>query len=299
MGLLNYLYKKVYGLSKLERKYGWRKGEKYTKHRKMLLTVENYHSNIKLVDLRDKCPDVYDQAKLGSCTANSLAFCYHFDELLDKKETNRLIVNNNVSEDVENCDTTKITVQLSSKETNIFVPSRLFIYYNERDLEGNVSKDAGAEIHDGIQVMNTIGVCPETDWPYDILKFAVKPDEKCYTEAQNHKSIDYNALDQNLDQLKACLISGFPVAFGFVVYQSFESDYVKQTGQVPMPEKGEKVLGGHAVALVGYDDSKKVFIVRNSWGSNWGDRGYFYMPYQYVLNQELSSDFWTIKKTED
>jgi C1A family cysteine protease len=290
MGLLNYLYKRVYGSNKVERKYGWKKGEKYSKHCKMLFTVENYHSNIKLVDLRGKCPDVYDQGKLGSCTANSLAFCYHFDELLNR-ESNRKIVDNE--------DTSKITVQVSQKETNVFVPSRLFIYYNERNLEGTVNKDAGAEIHDGIQVMNTIGVCPETDWVYDISKFAVKPDEKCYTEAQNHKTILYNALDQNLDQLKACLISGFPVAFGFVVYQSFESDYVKQTGQVPMPEPGEKVLGGHAVALVGFDDKQKVFIVRNSWGSSWGDRGYFYMPYEYVLNQELASDFWTIKKTED
>lgn len=290
MGLLNYLYKRVYGSNKVERKYGWKKGEKYSKHCKMLFTVENYHSNIKLVDLRGKCPDVYDQGKLGSCTANSLAFCYHFDELLNR-ESNRKIVDNE--------DTSKITVQVSQKETNVFIPSRLFIYYNERNLEGTVDKDAGAEIHDGIQVMNTIGVCPETDWVYDISKFAVKPDEKCYTEAQNHKTILYNALDQNLDQLKACLISGFPVAFGFVVYQSFESDYVKQTGQVPMPEPGEKVLGGHAVALVGFDDKQKVFIVRNSWGSSWGDRGYFYMPYEYVLNQELASDFWTIKKTED
>ena len=290
MGLLNYLYKKAFGSNKVERRYGWKKGDKYTKHCKMLLPIENYHSNIKLVDLRDKCPDVYDQGNLGSCTANSLAFCYHYDELLNK-ESNRTVVDNE--------DTNKITVQLTPNETSVFVPSRLFIYYNERDLEGTVSKDAGAEIHDGIQVMNTLGVCPETDWVYDISKFADKPDEKCYTEALNHKTILYNALDQNLDQLKACLISGFPVAFGFVVYQSFESDYVKQTGQVPMPEPGEKVLGGHAVALVGFDDKNKEFIVRNSWGSDWGDRGYFYMPYDYVLNQELSSDFWTIKRTED
>jgi len=297
MGLLNYLYKKAFGSNKVERRYGWKKGDKYTKHCKMLLPIENYHSNIKLVDLRDKCPDVYDQGNLGSCTANSLSFCYYFDELL-QKETNKSfdrVINN------ENCDDSNLSVKVVSKtkETNVFVPSRLFIYYNERNLEGTVDKDAGAEIHDGIQVMNTIGVCPEPDWVYDISKFAVKPDEKCYTEAQNHKTILYNALDQNLDQLKACLISGFPVAFGFVVYQSFESDYVKQTGQVPMPEPNEKVLGGHAVALVGFDDKNKEFIVRNSWGSDWGDRGYFYMPYDYVLNQELSSDFWTIKRTED
>jgi len=259
--------------------YGWKKGSKWEEQKKNFLVdkfsvftifeYNNSYDNIKFVDLRNNYnEEVYNQLNLNSSTANAVAFCFHYD-------------------------------QIKNYNKSVIKPSRLFIYYNERDLEGTVSKDAGAEIHDGIQVMNTLGVCPETDWVYDISKFADKPDEKCYTEALNHKTILYNALDQNLDQLKACLISGFPVAFGFVVYQSFESDYVKQTGQVPMPEPGEKVLGGHAVALVGFDDKNKEFIVRNSWGSSWGDRGYFYMPYDYVLNQELSSDFWTIKKTED
>jgi len=147
MGLLNYLYKKAFGSNKVERKYGWKKGDKYAKHCKMLLPVENYHSNIKLVDLRDKCPDVYDQGNLGSCTANSLAFCYHYDELLNK-ESNKTVIDNE--------DTTKITVQLTPNETSVFVPSRLFIYYNERNLEGTVNKDAGAEIHDGIKVLRVI-----------------------------------------------------------------------------------------------------------------------------------------------
>ena len=106
-------------------------------------------------------------------------------------------------------------------------------------------------------------------------------------------------INQNLDQLKANLINGYPVAFGFVVYESFESEEVAKTGFVPMPQPNEKVLGGHAVAMVGFDDTKKLFIVRNSWGNTWGDKGYFYMPYDYVLNKELADDFWTIKKTVD
>jgi C1A family cysteine protease len=255
--------------SKIKREYGWKKGFEYSKHPKKNFFICNTHSNIKLVDLREKCPDIYDQGKLGSCTANSLAFCYHFDEL-------------------------------KQNESNTFVPSRLFIYYNERAIEGHISSDTGAEIHDGIKAINTIGVCPENIWPYDISKFATKPDDECFDEAKNHKSIDQNALSQDLDQLKACLISGYPVAFGFVVYENFESEQVALTGKVPMPNTiSEKILGGHAVAIVGFDDNKKVFIVRNSWGDTWGDKGYFYMPYDYVLNKDLANDFWTIKKTYD
>jgi C1A family cysteine protease len=268
--IVGYFYSSVFGFSpsKVDRIYGWKKGLTYSQHHKILFSAEPAHSNIKLVDLRDKCPAPYDQGKLGSCTANSLAFCYHYDEL-------------------------------KQNESSIFTPSRLFIYYNERDIEGNVSSDAGAEIHDGIKVINTIGVCSENIWPYDISKFATKPDDNCFEEAHKHKSIEYNAIEQNLDQIKACLILGFPIAFGFIVYESFESEQVASTGIVPMPKPNEKVLGGHAVAIVGYDDTKQLFIVRNSWGVNWGDQGYFYMPYEYVLNVDLANDFWTIKKTED
>ena len=268
MFLFSFIYNLFAGSTKSVYKYGWKKGKKYSEHPKTLLAVTKANSNIKQVDLRYKCPDVYDQGKLGSCTANSLAFCYHYDELLQNQKSP-------------------------------FVPSRLFIYYNERALEGDVPEDNGAQIHDGIQVLNNTGVCPESMWQYDITKFAVKPTVECYSEAQNHKSVDYNAVEQTLDQLKACLISGFPVAFGFVVYESFESEQVAKTGVVPMPKPGEKVLGGHAVALVGFDDNKKVFVVRNSWGNSWGDKGYFYMPYDYVLDNNLADDFWTVKKTVD
>jgi C1A family cysteine protease len=98
--------------------------------------------------------------------------------------------------------------------------------------------------------------------------------------------------------MKACLASGYPFIFGFTVYDSFESDAVAKTGIVPMPSKTELVLGGHAVMAVGYDDSKKWFIVRNSWGEDWGDKGYFYIPYDYLTNKNLASDFWTIKLTK-
>lgn len=214
------------------------------------------------VDLRTQCPPVYDQGHLGSCTANALTGAYEFD--------------------------------LKKQQKQDFMPSRLFVYYNERALINTVNSDSGAYIRDGIKTMNLQGVCPEKDWVYDIAKFTVKPSTQCYTEAKTCQVKSYQRLVNSLNQLKGCLADGFPFVFGFTVYESFFSDQVKKTGMVPMPKPDEKVEGGHAVCAVGYDDSKSVFIVRNSYGTNWGAKGYFYMPYAYITSN-LCSDFWTIR----
>ena len=104
----------------------------------------------------------------------------------------------------------------------------------------------------------------------------------------------FYAIKQELKQLKAALIQGYPIVFGFVVYSNFETDKVKSTGIMEMPTEGDIIVGGHAVAVVGFDDKKKYFIVRNSWGTEWGDEGYFYMPYEFILNPRYASDFWCI-----
>jgi C1A family cysteine protease len=183
---------------------------------------------------------------------------------------------------------------MKQKETP-FAPSRLFVYYNERVIEGTVSSDSGAQIRDGVKSVNQQGAPPETDWPYDITKFADKPPKQAYDDAAKHEAILYQRLTQTLPQLQGCLAAGYPFVFGFVVYQSFESQEVAQTGQAPMPTAGEQQLGGHAVLAVGYDDSQQRFIVRNSWGTGWGMGGYFTLPYPYLLQGTLSSDFWTIR----
>lgn len=216
------------------------------------------------VDLRPQCPPVYDQGQLGSCTANAIGAALEFDEM-------------------------------RQKEQGASTPSRLFIYYNERVIEGTVSSDSGAQIRDGVKSVNQQGAPPETDWSYDISKFAEKPPQNAYADATKHEAILYQRLTQTLGQLKGCLASGFPFVFGFVVYESFESQEVASSGQAPMPQAGEKQLGGHAVLAVGYDESEQRFIVRNSWGPNWGMSGYFTLPYPYVLQGTLSSDFWTIR----
>jgi C1A family cysteine protease len=213
-----------------------------------------------VVDLRNNCPPVYDQGDLGSCTANAIAAAYEFD--------------------------------LIKQGIKDFMPSRLFIYYNERILEGTVSEDAGAEIRDGFKTLNNIGVCTEKTLPYAPARFSKKPSTKAFTEAKKHLVTCYSRLDNtNLATLKQCLAKGFPFVFGFTVYESFESDKVAKTGIVNMPGN-EQTLGGHAVICVGYNDKQKRFIVRNSWGESWGMKGYFTFPFEYMVNPNLCDDFW-------
>ena len=215
-------------------------------------------------DWRNQCPLVYDQGQLGSCTGNGIAGALQFD-------------------------------RMKQNLTPDFVPSRLFIYYNERVIEHTVKTDSGAMIRDGIKSVSKQGVCPEDSWPYDISKFATKPPARCYKDAAQYKAVQYQRVLQDVDQMKGCLASGYPFVFGFTVYESFESQSVAQTGVVPMPAQAEQVMGGHCVVAVGYDDGPQRFIVRNSWGTAWGMQGYCTMPYAYLTDPNLASDFWTIR----
>jgi C1A family cysteine protease len=248
--------------------YGWKKDTPNPDDKFHNFIVNNTLDNIKLVDLRSTCPAIYNQDKLGSCTANAIAAAYEYDEI-------------------------------KQNEKNVFIPSRLFIYYNERKIEKTIDTDSGAEIRDGIKSISIDGVCSEDLWTYDITKFTECPTQNCYDEAKNHKSIEYKKVVQSLEQLKQCLVEGFPFIFGFNVYSSFETQTVAETGNMPMPKEGEELLGGHAVCAVGFDDNKQVFIIRNSWGDNWGDKGYFYMPYAFITNTSQCSDFWTVIKVKD
>ena len=219
-------------------------------------------------DLRNQCPPVYDQGQLGSCTANAIGAAMEFE-------------------------------MMKQNAADAFMPARLFIYYNERVIEQTVGTDSGAQIRDGIKSVNQQGVCPENLCPYNIARFTHKPSAKAYTTALKHKALSYQRVDRDLTQMKGCLASGYPFVLGFTVYASFESEAVAQSGKLNMPEKNEKVIGGHAVMAVGYDDRTKRFIIRNSWGDSWGMNGYFTMPYAYLINENLSDDFWTIRIVEE
>jgi C1A family cysteine protease len=168
------------------------------------------------------------------------------------------------------------------------------LYYDSRSARTK-GVDAGATIRDTIKAAAKLGDCPEGDWPYIPYNFALKPSALAYQNALKDRAISYLSVAQDLTQMKNCLAQSFPVVIGFTVYSSFESGAVAQSGVVPMPSKSESVLGGHAVLIVGFRDDKQQWICRNSWSSQWGDQGHFYMPYEYLLNRRLSSDFWTIR----
>jgi len=233
-----------------------------------VLQVSKTLQSTPIVDLRNLCPSVYDQGSLGSCTAQAVAGAYEFDSM-------------------------------KLKLPHIFTPARLFVYYNTRKIEGNIATDSGATIRNTMKSINSDGVCPEPIWPYDISKFAVEPSQQAYESASFHHSITYVTVVQSLLQLKQCLMEGFPFVFGMRVYESFESSSVRNTGVVPIPQPGEKLLGGHAVVCVGYIDQTNQFIVRNSWGSNWGDHGYFYLPYDFMTSTSLVFDIWTLRQVSD
>jgi C1A family cysteine protease len=215
------------------------------------------------VDLRSKMPPIVDQGELGSCVGCALAAAMQFNQLKQKPQWN-------------------------------YCPSRLFIYYNARGIQGTTSEDSGCQIRDAIKTVASFGVCREDLCPYDIDKFQIKPSVKAYKNAQTHRAINYYRLSQDLPTLKTALANGRPFVFGFSVYEAFEGNEIFKTGVLNMPTAKEEMLGGHAVVCCGYNDEEQRFLIRNSWGDDWGQKGYFTMPYEYLTTNDLADDFWVI-----
>jgi len=215
------------------------------------------------VDLRAGCSHVEHQGTLGSCTAQAIVACVEYLEI----------------------KATKTWVDLS----------RLFLYYKERELEDSIDVDRGAYIRDGIKVLAKTGVPHEETWPYVESKWKTKPSQAAHQEAAQHRISDYQRLNSLYD-MQSCLAAGFPFVFGFSVYESFEQGPVRQNGVMSLPGSNERMVGGHAVTAVGYDNEHSHLIVRNSWGLGWGDNGHFYMPYPYITNRNLSDDFWCMRR---
>jgi C1A family cysteine protease len=216
-------------------------------------------------DLRALCPPVENQGPISSCTGNALAGALEFLEKKDGKPFTNL--------------------------------SRLFIYYNERAIEHSTRSDNGAMIRDGIKTLVKQGVCAERQWPYRAANVLKRPAKACYTTALTHQVTSYQRIT-SLNEMRACLAAGFPFVFGFTVYESFESAAVARSGVLDLPGPDERVIGGHAVLAVGYDDPSRRFTVRNSWGARWGQHGYFTMPYDYLSNSNLADDMWTVRRGE-
>lgn len=249
----------------LDKKYSlqWQPDKLDIRDYKYQLTLNSTNN---IVDLRPYCSPIEYQGNLGSCTGQSIAGAI---ELLNKR---------------------------NGKPTDV---SRLFIYYYERLLMGTVNYDSGAYIRDGIKATNKYGASLESYWPYDIRKYKQQPVLEAKNDALNRKVTRYERIT-NFDGCIDALSNGYPIIAGFHVYSSFMSANVAKTGKMPYPNiRREKLLGGHAVLIVGYDKIRKVFIVRNSWGARWGNGGYFYMPFDVIKNPNMSGDFWIIKEVNN
>jgi C1A family cysteine protease len=212
---------------------------------------------------------IYDQGNLGSCTSNAMNYCCEFYQ----------VVHHNKEQ---------------------FCASRLFTYYNSRVIENSIDTDSGAEFSDVVKAVQVNGLAREVDWPYDISKFSIKPPKSVYNEARPFVGITGTPVDQNITQLVNALQAGHPLATAVQIYDSFETDDVANTGIVPIPDiKNENLLGGHMIVIIGYDPSTNLFKFRNSWGDSWGKNGYGFLPESYVLNSDLTSEFWIIANVAD
>jgi C1A family cysteine protease len=214
-------------------------------------------------DLRSTWGDVLDQLDLGSCVSNSVAYavryCFRKQKLGD------------------------------------FTPSRLFVYYNGRQIGGYpIEEDTGLSIRDGYKSVAKYSACSEQNWPYATEKFAERPSEECYEAARQHRTFRYIRLDNDVNQIKKCLKDGYPVSFGAAIFSSFMSADAARTGAIPVPNPHtEERVGGHAMTILGHDDTKEAFLVANNWGESWGEGGFCWFPYTYMVNDDLVGDLWS------
>lgn len=242
----------------MKRLYGWKRDLHDERDH---LFVARTRLAVPSSDLRSGYPLApFDQGQLGSCTAFGFAGVVTFEQ--------------------------------SKQGLPITMPSCLYQYYNTRILESTTGEDSGGTIRDAIKAGNRYGVCSEATWPYVIGNFTQQPPDPAYAEGGLHPILQYHRVIGGVDGIRLALSSGYPVDFGMLVYESFESDTVAQSGVIPMPGPGENVAGGHCTNLCGHDDTTRMFLGRNSWGTGWGQNGYYQISYDYI--DQYASDFWVV-----
>lgn len=259
----------------MRRRYGWKAS--LPDHRDLIYNNRNLvaagHEVPPKWDLTAQMPPIYDQGQLGSCTGNGWARVMEYREI----------------------------VQGEGAAT----PSRLFIYYNERLLEGDpVDQDTGAQVRTGAKVVATVGAPPETDWPYIITRFAERPPESAYADAKKHEALEYQRIIVGPPgaPMRTAISSGLPIVFGFSVPDYFEAGWDFST-PLPVPGPTTSIIGGHCVVICGYDFTctrfaTPAFLCANSWGANWGLNGYFWMEHHWFNPVPgLATDLWVVKQT--
>lgn len=221
------------------------------------------------VDLREHMTEVEHQGSTSSCVANAVAGAY---EYLAKRH-------------------------LGDDSYNV---SRLFIYYNARYAQDWQDQDAGSFVGDAVESLKEYGACSEETWPFDEEILLEEPSEEAYAEAAEFLVEDISVVPVDLNAWKSALAEGYPIIFGIPLYQSFDKG---RKGKIPMPTENEasrEAHGGHSMLCVGYSDKDQVFIVRNSWGTEWGDSGYCYIPYGYLVDEKFNDgDNWIIRQLEN
>ena len=250
--------------SAIGRKYGWRAQNPDRRDLKLRIPARVAKALPPVIDLRGPfMPPVYDQGQLGSCVSNATAAALQYDR--------------------------------RKQGLTDWTPSRLAIYWNGRVIEGTTKSDSGLSIRDGMKSLTRRGYCPEAMWPYRPAKVFTCPPATVAVDEAKRKDEKYQAVAQSEADVCGALAGGLLVVVGFSVYESFESDTVAKTGIVPLPKRAEQLLGGHAVACIGYDTGKQVFLCRNSWGASWAMAGLFTLPFRYLLDPQLASDFWVVQ----